>query len=86
MIIYYGMGKNIIYPNSSDKYKEIIDSEVIRLINDAYAMARILVNKSKDLIHECADILQRDKLLKIDRLTEIINKKYPEINQLKIEK
>jgi len=85
MIIYYGMGKNIIYPNSSDKYKEIIDSEVIRLINDAYAMARILVNKSKDLIHECADILQRDKLLKIDRLTEIINEKYPEINQLKIE-
>ena len=85
MIIYYGMGKNIIYPNSSDKYKEIIDSEVIRLINDAYAMARILVNKSKDLIHECADILQRDKLLKIDRLTEIINQKYPEINQLKIE-
>lgn len=86
MIIYYGMGKNIIYPNSSDKYKELIDSEVIRLINDAYAMARILVNKSKDLIHECADILQRDKLLKIDRLTEIINEKYPEINQLKIEK
>jgi cell division protease FtsH len=85
MIIYYGMGKNIIYPNSSDKYKEIIDSEVIRLINDAYAMARILVNKSKDLIHECADILQKDKLLKIDRLTEIINEKYPEINQLKIE-
>jgi len=85
MIIYYGMGKNIIYPNSSDKYKEIIDSEVIRLINDAYAMATILVNKSKDLIHECADILQRDKLLKIDRLTEIINEKYPEINQLKIE-
>jgi cell division protease FtsH len=85
MIIYYGMGKNIIYPNSSDKYKELIDSEVIRLINDAYAMARILVNKSKDLIHECADILQRDKLLKIDRLTEIINEKYPEINQLKIE-
>jgi cell division protease FtsH len=85
MIIYYGMGKNIIYPNSSDKYKEIIDSEVIRLINDAYAMARILVNKSKDLIYECADILQKDKLLKIDRLTEIINEKYPEINQLKIE-
>jgi cell division protease FtsH len=86
MIIYYGMGKNIIYPSSSDKYKEIIDSEVIRLINDAYAMANILVKKSKGLIKECADILQRDKLLKIDRLTEIINEKYPEIHNLKIEK
>jgi hypothetical protein len=49
-------------------------------------MANILVKKSKGLIKECADVLQRDKLLKIDRLTEIINEKYPEINQLKIEK
>jgi len=83
MIVYYGMGKNLIYPDLSDKYKEKIDAEVIGLINDAYSMAKILVLKSKGLIEECATILQREKLLKIDRLTEIINKKYPEINNLK---
>jgi len=83
MIVYYGMGKSLIYPNLSDKYKEKIDSEVIGLINDAYAMAQIIVKKSKSLIYECAEILQKDKILKIDRLTEIISEKYPEINDFK---
>ena len=85
MIVYYGMGKSLIYPNLSDKYKEKIDSEVIGLINDAYAMAQIIVKKSKSLIFECADILQKDKILKIDRLTEIVNEKYPEIYNFKTE-
>ncbi len=85
MIVYYGMGKNLIYPNLSDKYKEKIDSEVIGIINDAYAMAQIIVKKSKNLIQECADILTKEKLLKIDRLTEIINTKYPEIYTFKTE-
>jgi len=83
MIVYYGMGKSLIYPNLSDKYKEKIDSEVISLINDAYAMAQIIVKKSKNLIYECADILTKEKLLKIDRLTEIITEKYPEIYSFK---
>ncbi len=83
MIIYYGMGSNLIYPSSSDKYKQIIDDEVIKLINDAYIMARMFVKKSNKLIAECADILKTEKLLKIDRLTEIIEKKYPDIRDLK---
>jgi len=85
MIIYYGMGKSLIYPNLSDKYKEKIDSEVIGLINDAYSMAQIIVKKSKRLIYECAEILKNEKLLKIDRLTEIINEKYPETYTFKTE-
>jgi cell division protease FtsH len=83
MIVYYGMGKSLIYPNLSDKYKEKIDAEVIGLINDAYEMAQIIVKKSKKLIYECADILTKEKLLKIDRLTEIITDKYPEIYNFK---
>jgi cell division protease FtsH len=85
MIVYYGMGKNLIYPNLSDKYKEKIDSEVIGIINDAYAMAQIIVKKSKNLIQEGANILTKEKLLKVDRLTEIINTKYPEIYTFKTE-
>ena len=83
MIIYYGMGTNIIYPNSSDKYKEIIDNEVTKLINDAYIMAQIIVKKCKNFISECAIILKNEKLLKIDKMTEIINEKYPEISEIK---
>ena len=85
MIIYYGMGKNLIYPSSSDKYKEIIDEEVINLINDAYEMASIIVKNSKDLILECSEILKNTKILKIEQLKEIINLKYPEILDLKID-
>ena len=76
MIIYYGMGKNIIYPNLSDKYKEKIDDEVVGLINDAYHMSKIILEGSKDLISECAIILKNEKILKADQLVEIIQNKY----------
>ena len=72
MIIYYGMGKNIIYPNLSDSYKEKIDDEVVGLINDAYQMSKIILEGCKDLISECAIILKREKILKVEKIVEII--------------
>ena len=76
MIIYYGMGKNIIYPNLSDKYKEKIDNEVVGLINDAYTMSKLILENSKELILECAILLKKDKILKADKLLEIITNKH----------
>jgi cell division protease FtsH len=76
MIIYYGMGKNIIYPNLSDKYKQKIDEEVISLIKDAYQMSKIILEQSKTLIAECAVILKRDKIIKADKLMDIINRNH----------
>jgi len=72
MIIYYGMGKNMIYPQSSEKYKQKIDDEVSRLINDAYQMSKIILEGSKDLIFECATILKTEKILKLDKIIDII--------------
>jgi ATP-dependent metalloprotease FtsH len=82
MIVYYGMGSRLIYPSLSEKYKEMIDNEITLLINDAYKTAQFLLKNSKHLIKECAVILNQDKILKIDRLTEIIQTKYPEILNL----
>ena len=76
MIIYYGMGKNIIYPNLSDKYKEKIDDEVVGLINDAYQMSKIILEGSRMLILECATILKKEKILKAEKMVEIINKNH----------
>ena len=76
MIIYYGMGKNIIYPNLSDKYKQKIDDEVVGLINDAYQMSKIILEGSKMLISECATILKKEKILKSEKMVEIINKNH----------
>jgi len=84
MIVYYGMGKKVIYPSSSEKYKEMIDNEVVGLINDAYGYAEFIVQNAKDLILDGADILKRDKLLKAETLVEMIEEKYPSILNLKI--
>jgi hypothetical protein len=56
---------------------------VINLINSAYSVSEMILKNSKELIHECAEILKTDKIIKMDRLEKIINTKYPEILELK---
>lgn len=85
MVLYYGMGSNIIYPSNSEKYKELIDNDVIELINNAYSYAQMLIFMCKDLIYETSEILKRDKLLKADALNSLINEKYKDILDLKME-
>ena len=86
MIVYYGMGSNIIYPRSSEKYKEKIDNEVISLINNAYNYAHFIITNCKDLIYETSEILKKDKLLKADKITELINTdRYQSLLDLKME-
>ena len=71
MVCYYGMGEQLIYPSKSEKYKEMIDSEVATLISDAYAYAEDIIRNSQLIIYEGADILIRDKILTYDQLVEI---------------
>ena len=85
MIIYYGMGRNIIYPNLSEKYKEMIDNEVVSLIDDAYKCANIIIQHAKEYIRETSEILKKDKIIKVDKLNELMESKYKELLQLKIE-
>jgi cell division protease FtsH len=83
MIVYYGMGKNVIYPSMSEKYKEMIDEEVAKLIHDAYGYAEFILRNSKDLMQEGAELLKRDKLVKADTLVELMNTKYTSVLSLK---
>ena len=83
MIIYYGMGGNVIYPSLSEKYKELIDIEVIGLINEAYKCSEEIIEKSKDLIFETSELLKRNKILKADMLNELITTKYSHLINLK---
>ena len=84
MIVYYGMGKNVIYPNSSDKYKEKIDTEVSELIDNAYAYSVCILQQCKDILLEGSEILKREKLLPCSELNKLIDSKYPEIREVKV--
>ncbi len=79
MIINYGMGKQNIYPDMSDKSKYLIDQEVNKLLVMANDHARIIILKTKPLMQDCAAKLKEDKLLKRDQIINLINEKYPEI-------
>jgi cell division protease FtsH len=84
MIVYYGMGKhNIIYPSLSDKYKEMIDNEVVDLIDDANNYATFILKNCKELMLEGAEILKREKILKADTLITLIETKYQDFFDLK---
>ena len=85
MVVYYGMGSNIIYPSSSEKYKEMIDNDVIELINNAYNYAYIIILNCKDLIYETSEILKTDKLLKADKIEELVNTKYRHVLDVKMD-
>ena len=83
MVVYYGMGKNVIYPNMSEKYKEMIDEEVAKIIHDAYGYSEFVLRNSKDFIHEGAELLKRDKVVNAETLLQLINTKYKSVLSLK---
>jgi len=83
MIVYYGMGKHkMIYPSLSDRYKEMIDNEVMDLIDDANAYATFILKNCKELMLEGAELLKRDKLVKADTFIQLIQTKYQGILDL----
>jgi cell division protease FtsH len=84
MIVYYGMGKQAVYPSMSEKYKEIIDIEVAGLIDEAYSYADFLITNSKDFIFEGAEILKREKIVKAETLHQLIQEKYQSVLLLKM--
>jgi cell division protease FtsH len=84
MIVYYGMGTNVIYPSTSDKYKEMIDNDVNDLIHRAYSDAEEILRRSQKLIRETADILKRDKYLDAETIIDLIDKNYKYLTEFKI--
>jgi cell division protease FtsH len=79
MILHYGMGKQSIYPNLSDKSKYIIDKEVDKLLINAHSKAYNILKKSHNLIKDCSIILKEKNTLRPKDIINIIDNKYPEI-------
>ena len=76
MVLYYGMGKTLILPKTSEKYRTLIDDEVLALIQDAYCAAECIVRSGKDFVYEAAELLKRDNVVQADVLCKMIRCKY----------
>jgi len=83
MIVYYGMGEKVLYPSTSEKYKEIIDNEVSDLINYAYLVGRIVLENCKGIILESASQLKLNRKLVPEQLDSMVRDSYPDIAKLK---
>lgn len=68
MVVNYGMGSSIIFQDSSEKSKEIIDYEIDIIFQTAYDDAKAILLKSKPLIHKCAKILLVKNVLYVDEI------------------
>jgi cell division protease FtsH len=75
MICNYGMGQKLIYPDTSEKFKEMVDNEISVLIQKAYQVGYQIIHNAKPLIAEGAALLEETKLLNYDSLVEL-SKKY----------
>lgn len=83
MILYYGMGKDVLYPTMSETYKEKIDDEVSGLIHQAYDCAEFIIRNSKELLSDGAEMLKKDNYLSAEDLEYIMESKYSDIRKLK---
>lgn len=72
MVVYYGMGSKLIYPSTSEKYKEKIDTDVTDLIQNAYSCAEIVLIKSKELVRDGSERLKKEKFLNVEMIEEMI--------------
>jgi cell division protease FtsH len=82
MIVYYGMGTMIIYPDNSEAYKEMIDTEISELIKQAYVITKHVIEQSKDLILDAAEILKAKKTVLVEEMIDLMNTKYSDVFDL----
>jgi len=83
MIVHYGMGENVLYPSTSEKYKEIIDNQVSELINYAYLVGRLVLENCKHIILESSALLKTQKKLVPSDLARMILDSHPDVLKLK---
>ena len=72
MIVEYGMGKHIMIPHGSERYREVMDQEIDDLLATAYDAARTMLLKVERHLMECADLLVKDHVLKEEDIRRIM--------------
>jgi len=76
MVIYYGLGKIPVYPGNSEKYKAIIDDDVLELLQSAYEKSERIIREAKDFIYEGAELLKKENVVHVETLNKLMKCKY----------
>jgi cell division protease FtsH len=74
MVVHYGMGKNVLYPRFSEKYKEKMDEEIHRILQEAYRGAERMIREHKEFVEEMAVVLKREKVIRGEDLYSRLHK------------
>ena len=68
MVLFYGMGDKIIYPQGSDEYRKLIDREMDNIIAQAYDRTKTLLLTIQPLIKDAAELLVKKREIKVDEI------------------
>jgi cell division protease FtsH len=68
MVNHYGMGGNVIYPQSSEKYKETVDNDIYAIINEAYRYSLAILQTHKEAILYFSKILCEDRIIQAETI------------------
>jgi len=71
MILTYGMGEKVFYPQGSDEYRKMIDKEIDTIIAQAYERTKTLLLTIQPIIKECAERLAKTREVRVDELNEM---------------
>lgn len=63
MVLYYGMGKNVIYPQTSEKYKQDVDDQINDILKEAYRYSKSILEIHRHSIVYLAKRLSKDRIL-----------------------
>ena len=71
MILIYGMGDKVFYPQGSNEYREMIDKEIDNIIKESYDRTKTLLLTIQPLIKESAERLVKTREIKVSELQEL---------------
>jgi ATP-dependent Zn protease len=71
MILIYGMGDKVFYPQGSNEYREMIDKEIDNIIKESYDRTKTLLLTIQPLIKESAERLVKTREVKVSELQEL---------------
>jgi len=71
MILTYGMGDKVFYPQGSNEYRQMIDKEIDKIVKESYDRTKTLLLTIQPIIKESAEMLVKTREIKVDELNEI---------------